>query len=522
MKNKFYHQNYPTNARNVQLKIDEIFAEKIIPANDSVRLLDETVEEMNLTALWRAYKRTGRKPATNPVTLLKILLYANMEGIYSSRSIESSCKRDINFIWLLNGAKAPNHHEIARFRSGRLPECAEELFYQLVKKLDTLGEIKFEHLFVDGTKIEANANKYSFVWKKSVTKYEARLLENLEQLCRETGRKYGVFTTENELLLALEQRMTEPFVHGRGKRKSQLQRDIEKLRELLERKTKYADYQSTFDGRNSFSKTDPDATFMHMKEDHMRNAQLKPGYNVQFGVEGEYITGVAVGSERSDQLTLIGLLENIKKQTGRYYDDVTADAGYESEENYTWFEDKPCDCYIKPQNYERSKTKKYKNNMALRENMAYDAESDEYTCQNGRKLRAVYTGIRRSKSGFESDVTYYECENCSNCPHKKTCTRSKGNRKLQVSKKFIEQRKGSLERITSEKGILLRMNRSIQSEGAFGVIKQNYDFRQFLLRGNKKVFTEILLITMGYNINKLHAKIQQNRTGKQLFEKLTA
>lgn len=154
--------------------------------------------------------------------------------------------------------------------------------------------------------------------------------------------------------------------------------------------------------------------------------------------------------------------------------------------------------------------------------MAYDAEADEYTCQNGKTLRAVYTGIRKSKSGFENEVTYYECENCNGCPHKKSCTKSKGNRKLQVSNKFIEQRSKSLERITSEKGILLRMNRSIQLEGAFGVIKQNYAFRQFLLRGNKKVFIKILLIAMGYNLNKLHSKIQQNRTGKQLFEKLTA
>ena len=160
--------------------------------------------------------------------------------------------------------------------------------------------------------------------------------------------------------------------------------------------------------------------------------------------------------------------------------------------------------------------------MALRENMAYDAEQDEYTCQAGKKPRVSYVGKRKSKSGFESKVTYYECENCEGCPHRKKCTRSKGNRTLQVSKKFVEQRKQSIGRISSEKGVLLRMNRSIQSEGAFGVIKQDYGFRQFLLRGNRKVLTEILLMAMGYNINKLHSKIQQNRTGKQLFEKLTA
>jgi transposase len=507
----------------VQLKIDEMLAEKVIPAEDSVRLLEKMMEEMEYTPLMRAYKRTGRRPATNPVTLLKIVVYAVMEGIFSSRGMASSCSRDINYIWLLNGEKAPNHSEIARFRSKRLPECGEELFYQLVEKLSVLGEIKYEHLFVDGTKMEANANKYSFIWKKSTTKYEARLQERLEKLTPELCSRYGVLAnTPDELSRELERRVTTPFVYGRGKRKSELQRDIELLRELLERKRKYAEYQETFKGRNSFSKTDPDATFMRMKEDHMRNAQLKPGYNIQFGVEGEYITGVQVSSERSDQPTLIPLLESMEAHLAKSYEDVTTDAGYESEENYTYFESKTAQCYIKPQNYERSKTKKYRSNMALRENMEYDAALDEYTCQAGKKLRSVYIGKRKSKSGFESEITYYECESCKGCQYKKKCTRSKGNRTLQVSKKFIEQRKQSLERITGEKGVLLRMNRSIQSEGAFGVIKQDYGFRQFLLRGNKKVLTEILLMAMGYNINKLHNKIQQNRTGRQLFEKLTA
>lgn len=523
MKHKKHRVNYGTEKRNVQLKIDEEFAEKIIPADDSVRLLDEVMEEMDYTPLTRAYKRTGRRPATNPVTMLKILVYANMQGIFSSRAIALACTRDINFIWLLNGEEAPNHSEIARFRSKRLTECGEELFYQLVKKLAVKGEIKYEHLFVDGTKIEANANKYSFVWKKSTTKYETRLYEKLAKLAPELSSRYGILAdTPEELLNELEGRVTAPFVYGRGKRKSELQRDIELLQGFLGQKGKYAIYQETFKGRNSFSKTDPDATFMHMKDDHMRNAQLKPGYNIQLGVEGEYITGVLVSSERSDQLALIPLLENMESHLGAAYADVTADAGYESEENYTYFEGKTTECYIKPQNYERSKTKKYKSNMAQRENMAYDAALDEYTCQSGKKLRAVYVGKRKSKSGFESGITYYECECCEGCPHKKKCTRSKDNRTLQVSKRFIVQRAQSLERITSEKGILLRMNRSIQAEGAFGVIKQDYGFRQFLLRGNKKVLSEILLVAMGYNINKLHSKIQKNRTGRQLFEKLTA
>ena len=391
----------------MQLLIDERFAEKVIPANDSVRLLDRIVEEMDLSELERAYDVRGRKPATEPSIMLKILLYANMENIYSSRRIQASCQRDINYIWLLNGAPAPSYHEIARFRSRRMTQCAEELLFQLVEKLSDYGEIKYEHLFVDGTKIEANANKYSFVWKKSTTKYEARNNGKLEAAIETLSAKHGVLCTEAEKLLeVLREKVTEPFVHGRGHRKSELQRDIELLQGLLEKRKKYTGYQETFKGRNSFSKTDPDATFMHMKEDHMRNAQLKPGYNIQFGVEGEYFTGVSVSSERSDQLTLIPFMENLRSH-GIEYTDVTADAGYESEENYSYFESIPAECYI-------------------------------------------------TKSGYEREVTYYECDDCSQCQFKKRCTRAKGNRKLQVSKKFIAQRSASLERITSPEGIQLR------------------------------------------------------------------
>ena len=515
--------NYGTNTRNVQLKFDEFFAEKQIPADDSVRLLDQIVEELDCSSLMRAYKRTGRPPARPPKTMLKIMIYAAMEGYYTTREIANQCERDINYIWLLNGSKAPCHSDVNRFSRLRLSECGETLFYEIVKKLKSLEEIKYEHLFVDGTKIEANANKYTFVWKKSVQKHEIRLLGKLEQVLEEMLKKYGLLVeTAEELLEVLESQVKTPFVHGKGKRKSELQKDVELLRHLLNRKAKYAEYQATFHGRNSFSKTDPDSTFMHMKEDHMRNSQLKPGYNIQLGVEGEYITGIHISSERSDQLTLIPLLDTMESNLGQAYSDVTADAGYESEENYTYFENKSTECYIKPQNYERSKTKKYKSNMALRENMAYDVELDEYTCQAGKKLRKVYEGIRKSKSGFESEVTYYECDSCEGCPHKKKCTRSKKNRTLQVSKKFVMQREQSLQKITSKMGNNLRINRSIQVEGAFGVIKHNYGFRQFLTRGKEKVYVEMLLVAMGYNLNKLHNKNKQNRLRTQLFEKTSA
>jgi transposase len=280
--------NYVTNKRNVQLKIDEIFAKNIIPANDSVRLLDEVMEGIDYSPLMRAYKRNGRRPATNPVTMMKVLVYAAMQGIFSSRAIALACTRDINFIWLLNGEKAPNHSEIARFRSKRLTGCSEELFYQLVEKLALMGEINYEHLFVDGTKIEANANKCSFVWKKSITKYELCLHEKPAKLTPELCSKYSILAeTAEDLLRELEARITTQFVYGRGKRKSEEQKDIELLQKMLERKGKYAKYQEIFKGRNSFSKTVSDATFMRSK-----NLLLKQIKNrIVFHTKAGFLTG---------------------------------------------------------------------------------------------------------------------------------------------------------------------------------------------------------------------------------------
>jgi transposase len=503
VKEQKIQEKYNTAPRIYQVKlysdIDVMIAE-----DDPVRLLDAKLEGLDYSGLYRAYAARGRKPKTSPVSMFKVMVYGMSEGIYSKRQIAKKCQRDVNYMWLLGDEAAPMHDALTWFSRHQLSEAVEGLFYQLVKALRESGEIRNKHLFVDGTKLEANANKYSFVWKKSVNKHEARLSEKLVELVCELTKRYGL---EQGLEAAevhehLKKLVRTTFVHGRGKRKTQLQRDIEHLGEKLGRKQKYEKYNETFDGRNSFSKTDPDATFMHMKDDHMRNAQLKPGYNVQLAVEGEYITGLDISSERSDQMTMIPLLERMESQLGVKYEDVTLDAGYESEENYTWFEKQRRICYIKPQNYEKSKTRKFKSNMHLRENMVYDAEKDEYTCPNQRKLRAVYTGKRKSKSGFESEITYYECEGCEGCTLKKQCTRAKANRKMSLSKEFLRQREESRQRITSPTGVLLRINRSIQSEGAFGIIKQDMGFRRFLTRGKKNVLCEMLLMAIAFNINK--------------------
>lgn len=528
MKN-FTQKDITTKTTSYQLVLP-LHVEMLIPKNDSVRLLSEIMDQLDYSTLYKAYSRKGRKTVVSPRNLFKIIVYGYMSNIYTSRALEQACRRDINFMWLLEGAKAPDHNTIARFRSKRIALAAEDLFYQLVELLHQRGEIGFENLFVDGTKIEANANKYSFVWRKTTEQNAAKLQEKLMQTCCAIATRHGFSLTQSagatEVLLLLRAKQQEQniqFVSGTGKRKSQLQRDVEQVEELLERQQKYDDYSASFQGRNSFSKTDRDATFMHMKEDHMRNAQLKPGYNVQIGVEAEYIVGMDISSERSDSMTLIPLLKRMSQfQSGKYHKTIVADAGYESEENYSYLEDTGRNCYIKPINYEKAKTRKYRNNIRLLENMDYDSEKDEYTCRNRKKVRPAYITRRKSQSGYSSTITVYQCEDCSACLHKAACTKADGNRKFGVSKTFQRQRARSLANITSAKGILLRMNRSIQVEGAFGVLKENHGFRRFLLRGKQNVRIEFLFLALAYNLNKLHSKIQQQRCGQLLHEKKIA
>lgn len=506
--------------------------EIIIPEDDPVRLLYEVTEGLDYSCLYKSYSTIGRNPVIAPETLFRILVYGYMEGIYSSRELEKSCKRDINFRWLLQGQKAPEHNTIARFRSERLSDCIENLFNQLIAKLGEMNEIKYENIFIDGTKIEANANRYTFVWKKAIKKFEDKLQdkmrETLESLNSDFDFNIKIPETKIEVkflkeiaekFIEIKEKNNIDFVYGKGKHKSKLQKALETLEEYIEKQSKYDNYNSIFNGRNSFSKTDHDATFMHLKEDHMKNGQLKPAYNIQIGVEAEYIVGVDVSSERSDQLTFIPFLDRLDSNLPKRYKSVTADAGYESEENYVYLEEHTQKAYIKPQIYEKSKKRKFKKDISKRENMQYDENGDFYICAYGRKLVCVGSRTKKSKSNYESKVTIYECLNCDGCPYRDECNKGKSNKKLYVAKNFIAKRQQSLENITTAEGKLLRMNRSIQVEGAFGVLKQDYGFRRFLMRGTKNIRTECLLLCFGYNINKLFNKRSQNRSGQLLHTK---
>ena len=523
-------KDYTQNSDGYQLKLP-LNIEAIILEDDSVRLLSQFVEGMDLTGLYSTYERIN---SVSPRTLLKIVLYSYMNNDYSSRSMELNCKRDINFMYLLEGEKAPDHATFARFRSIHFAPCAKRILAEMSNFLYQLGEVSSEAIFIDGTKIEACANKYTFVWKKAVTKNQAKLLLKIADLIAECEELYDIKIVYGNAvkmkhvkrlrkkLYALKEQEGLVFVHGIGKRKSPLQKSIEKLEEYLAKLKEYTQKVHICGFRNSYSKTDHDATFMRMKEDAMGNGQLKPAFNLQHGVDSEYITWLTIGPQPTDTTTLIPFLKEAEEYLDFKYKKIVADAGYESEENYLFMEQNGQISFIKPSNYEISKTRRYKNDISRVENMEYIEKDDCYVCKFGRRLKVSEIKHSKSKTGYVSEKTVYQCIDCKGCPYRSGCI--KGNncktpleertKKLYVAKLFQKQRKEDLERILTEEGCMLRMNRSIQAEGSFGELKQDMQFRRYLSRGKQNVTAESILLAMAHNINKLHNKIQNEKNRK--------
>lgn len=538
MKNNNTQVDYTVYGAGNQVYLP-INTEILIPSDEPVRLLSAIMEELDYSKLMATYSRLGRIEYP-PRLLFKVAVYAYSRKIYSTRGIERACRENINFMYLLEGHNPPDHNTIARFRKDHLPNVVEDLLTQLVQLLVAHGVISFEKsaVFIDGTKIEANASRYSFVWKTRVTKSQEKLGEKIaEELPVLLEKAEAGFVAPKNIsvqqlkklrrrLYAIKATKGIVFVYGRGHRKSELQKAIETITGWLKRLKRYNLDIHICGDRNSYSKTDHDATFMRMKDDHMKNGQLKAGYNVNVATVSEFIVGNYVSADRTDTKTFIPFMDKLLKKYP--VKRATLDSGYESEENYHYAEEyEQLSLFVKPANHEQKKKRKYRTDIGRRENMAYDKEKDEYTCAQGKKLKAVDVRKRKSENGYEQEVTIYECESCAGCPVKEKCIRQKitdkipfeeRKKRLNVSKYFVAQRERMEEKICTEEGILMRMNRSIQAEGVFAMIKEDMDFRRFMTRGQRNVAVEWNLLSIAYNVLKLHHKIQTGRLGIHLIE----
>ena len=488
------------------------------------RQVSAQLEELDYRKLYSAYSGMIRKTQVEPRILFEIIVCAYLKGEYSSRKIEELCKENVQFIMLLDGQKAPDHCTIARFRSSEaLSEAIADLFYQYAAVLEREGFTRHDEVFIDGTKIESKANRYTFVWRKTVEKQLQKIREKAKSML---GQEEG-YLTQGKLkssIEALNREIEEKELKtekGRGHHKPEAIRKRDEEQSLLERWESYEEKLKILgQKRNSFSKTDPDATFMRMKDDHMRNGQLKPGYNVQFAVNSEFITGIGIYPNCTDYDTLPPLLEEMEKRHGKRYERVVADSGYESLKNYRVLASKGIEAYIKPNNYMSRRTRKYKAQIGRAENMAYYRPGDYYVCKNERILSNIGTTREKSADGTEKEVSRYRCEDCSECPYRAQCCKAKDPQKqkeLVICREFDDFRQASYSRITTEEGKLLRINRSIQSEGAFGQLKHNRHLTRFLTAGNVKVANETYFAGLAQNIQKYIAKCNGQRAKTHLL-----
>ncbi len=303
------------------------------------------------------------------------------------------------------------------------------------------------------------------------------------------------------------------FETGKGKRKPEIQQLYEELAECGKRLLQYKEcFEIMGKDRNSYSKTDVEATFMRMKEDHMLNGQLKPAYNVQIAVENYFIIHSYISSDRTDYNTLIPVLEKHKTAFGSYPEAATADSGYCSEKNLLFLKENRITSYIKLQDHEKRKTRAYAEDIGKYYNMKRETYEDEvyYVCHDSRELRHIRTEIKK-QDGYEQTFEVYGCADCSECPHKAKClykyneeTDADKNKVMKINERWEDLKEETHANILSEKGILNRQIRSIQTEGHFGDIKENEDFRRFNYRSSEKVYKEFLLYAIGRNLNKYH------------------
>ena len=465
---------------------------------------------------------TGR-PRYDREKLLKIVLFAFMEyGYCSVRFIQKLCETDIRFLWLLDEENAPSHMTISNFIQKDLGASVDSIFNDINSYIFAKEHVDTDHVYIDGTKIEANANKYTWVWKKSCLKSRNNVFAKLTSLIQEMNeimavhrravfeirQEYAVEYVEYVLSTFLDAvgMKEEEFVHGKGKRKTPAQRLWEKVRDCCKKLKEYAYKISVCgDSRNSYSKTDRDATFMRFKKDHMKNDQLLPGYNLQLAICDEYIAHYGVFAFASDMDCFQPLMDGFFKRYQKYPRYPLADAGYGSFNNYLYCELHNMEKFMKFTMYEKeTKDAKYRDDPYRACN--FDIDSEGYMiCPNGKRFHFLKSAPVKGNQ-FGRTEEYYRCEDCSDCIHREKCHKSKENRVVRINEELTQFHKEVLDNLNCVHGALLRMNRSIQAEGAFGGIKWNRGYKRLRRRGIEGVILELGLISCGFNLHKYHLK----------------
>jgi transposase len=485
---------------------------ELIEAGHPVRTVSEVMDKVDISGLLQQYKPGGTS-SYHPRMLLKILVYGYINNIYSSRKIEEAVRHNICFMWL-SGMSKPDHNTINRFRGKRLQKTLQPIFTQVVQLLCEEGLLSIKELYTDGTKIEANANRYTFVWGNSIKTSKEKIKQQLNELWQ-----YAQQIAASEL-----DDDTDPS--GFDKIDSQqVQRTADNINEALKGKPadskvrqklnyarkhwpaaldKYEQQEKVLGtNRNSYSKTDPDATFMRMKEDHMKNGQLKPAYNVQISTNNQFIASYSIHQVTTDSKTLIPHIEQHIKHYKTKPANITADAGYGSEQNYEWLEQKRITAYVKHNQFDRQQNEKIRNQTPYApDKLQYNAEKDFYYCPAGKPMNNIGQSTKKNRSGFPQTLTYYRAKKCSGCPLREQCHQGPGNRVIGINHNWNRLKQNAEQRLKTKRGIQKRKQRCFDTEPVFASIKHNHHFKRFLLRGLDKVAVETGLLALAHNLRK--------------------
>ena len=499
-----------------------VFLSDCLDLLDPVLTFDRFMEGIELQKyLKKVPKHKVGRLRYNPVNMLKTVLFGFMSSGYCSlRELEDNCKVNLRFMYLMD-RETPSYRTFGYFINEELSDSVESIFKAVMQYIQKVDAVDLQHLYIDGSKFEANANKYSWVWKKATEKSRYRLYKKITALIEVINEELawsGTKISTNteyvpdyldeiaEQYAMLWQLDDKTFVHGKGKHKSVQQRHYEWLRQYADKLREYVEKIAICGpDRNSYSKTDHSATFMRIKTDYMGNDQLLPAYNVQIAVADEYIAMVDVNHYRSDMDCFIPLMEHFNKTYGFYPRYPVADAGYGSYNNYLYCEQKGMEKYMKFTMFKKeTEDKNYRDNPFRAENFPIDKEGI-MRCPNGKAFTLQYRQhVKGNAYGRQEEI--YRCEDCSGCPYAEKCKKTEGNRTVRINQELTAMHQEVIQNLESIHGALLRMNRSIQAEGTFGVIKHNRWYKRIVRKGINSVRLEVLLISIGHNLYKYHNK----------------
>ena len=484
-----------------------------VPENSPARIINQIVDSLDLSKVFETYKGGGTT-AYYPRMMLKVVLYSYLNNTYSSRKIEQALTDRVSFMWL-SGNQTPDHNTINRFRSSHLKDSIHEVFTQVVVMLVEMGCLSLEVAYVDGTKIESRANRYTFVWRKSIEKYKDRLEEKIHKILGMIEEGIAgdnnpdddpptPFNSEE-----IKKRVAQINRENRSKEEQKAIKILEN--KLLPKLEEYERHLDTLVNRNSYSKTDTDATFMRMKEDHMLNGQLKPAYNVQISTENQFISHYDFYPNPTDTLTLIPFLNSFENRYNILPGKVVADSGYGSEENYEFMQENDIEPFVKFNYFHKEQKRAFKKNGFLSQNLYYNSEEDYYVCPMGQHMDKVGKKRNKTASGYKSTSTLYEAKNCNGCPLKCLCTNAKGNRRIEVNHNLNRHKQRIRELLSSEEGIYHRSQRPIEPESVFGQTKSNKHYNRFRHFKKDKVLMDFAIFATAFNIGKLHLKGLDNK-----------